>query len=192
MFTIEHRKISNIILLEFCYELDLFKCITPGNTDETLCFWEKTIISLCYWSQLKETTKKRGDWWTLVLTNSDGLINYTFSWTPAAFSKHIQANFLLSCSKAMANLHIYLMLFKKISHFPHYLISFSCFTLLEHCLQHTWWLDPQLKIPTINLHHDKPRKCCVSFLRTLISLFLRLPLRVLPFIPRKHTCVVLF
>ncbi len=56
-----------------------------------------------------------------------------------------------------------------------------------------WWLDPQLKIPIINLHHDKLRKCCVSLPHplslslSLISLSLcGLPLSALSFIPHKH------
>lgn len=48
---------------------------------------------------------------------------------------------------------------------------------------HAWWLDPRLKIPIINLHHDKLRKCGVfSSSFPLVSL----PLPALSFIPHKH------
>lgn len=117
-----------------------------------------------------------------------------FSWTPAASSKHSQTNFLLRCSKATANLHIYLMLFKKISRFLIYYPFLFPVSLAGAPSPHAWWLDPKLKIPIINLHHDKLRKCCVSVsLPFSLSLSLLFPslyvspsLLFLSFIPYKH------
>lgn len=52
---------------------------------------------------------------------------------------------------------------------------------------HAWWLDPRLKIPIINLHHDKLRKCCVSLPLPYFPLSLCLPLSpASSFIPHKH------
>ena len=72
------------------------------------------------------------------------------------------------------------MLFKKISRFLiYYLVFFFPVSLAGAPSPHAWWLDPRLKIPIINLHDDKLRKCCVS-------LPLRVPLSALSFIPHKH------
>lgn len=54
-----------------------------------------------------------------------------------------------------------------------------------------WWLDPRLKIPIINLHHDKLRKSAAFLFLSSLSLSyfplpLCLPLSALSFIPHKH------
>lgn len=73
----------------------------------------------------------------LISRRIDGPLNDMFFWTPAAASEHSQTNFLLRCSKAKANLHIYLMLFKKISQFLiYYSVSFSCLLLELHLYAH--------------------------------------------------------
>ncbi len=104
-------------------------CLTTfpvGNTDQASCpnLWRHR---LCVF--VSDHNKKSWLMSALIPQHIDGLINYMFSWTPAVTSKRSQTNFLLRCSKALANLHIYLMLFKKISRFLiYYLVSFSCLT----------------------------------------------------------------
>lgn len=119
------------------------------------------------------TRKKNGEWWAFSSRDtSTGFINNMFSQTPAAASEHRQTNFLLRRSKATANLHIHLMLFKKISDFLiFYLVSPPFLpppppspALSQAPSQRAWWLDTGLKILIINLHHDKLWKCRISFL----------------------------
>lgn len=107
----------------------LFNYITHWEYWASILFIsnEKLALYLCFWSQ---RGGEKGDWWALSTRGTlMAFINYMFSWTPAVASTHSQTNFLLRCSKATANLHIHLMLFKKISRFLiYYLVSFSCFT----------------------------------------------------------------
>lgn len=99
-----------------------------GETDQASCLSNEK-LPLQFLIVFLITEKKRWLMSVLIPRHIDGLINYMFSWTPAVSSTHSQTNFLLRCSKATANLHIYLMLFKKISRFLiYYLVSFSCFT----------------------------------------------------------------
>lgn len=117
------------LLTEDIIKFWLFNYITRWEYWSSILFVcnEKLPMYLCVSDHRKK--KKRWLMSALILRRIDGLMNYMFSWTPAASSKPSQTNFLLRCSKATANLHIYLMLFKKISRFLiYYLVSFSCFT----------------------------------------------------------------
>lgn len=97
--------------------------------------------------------------------------------------------FCWDARKRQQNLHIRLTLFRKISPFLiYYLFPVS---LAGAPSPHAWWLDPRLKIPIINLHHDKLRKCCASLSPSPLSY--RPPFSpsspsspALSFIPHKH------
>lgn len=156
------------------------------STDQASCL---CLMRNCHCIFVFLITQKKGDWWAL--SSRDTLMALWIICFPGLPLHRQNAAKLIFCWDAQKRRQTYTSTSccsRKLAVFS-FIISFlfpvSLAGAPSPC---AWWLDPRLKIPIINLHHDKLRKCCVSLPLPLsyFPLPLCFPLSALSFIPHKH------